>query len=846
MLRRFLLFSIFLLFIFFQVDAQNIDRPRFTPNELNNPGQTFCQAEVMNVEFQAENFNQSNIFRVQLSNLAGNFANPVVIGQLTATSGNLARVACNIPQGTVLGSGYRIRVVASNQAFTSPVNEHPFTIAPGLPAGASPDDFGTNSWIAHVHGWSTTESNITIPIADTIDFFNPANYTARFEVDSLSFNFNFGNFAPGNGTPGLRDFQGCVKPDFFAIRFKRRLFLDSGFYSFRARGDDGFRFSTDGGASWLITSWQEQAPSSLCHNNCCGVFLGAGLKDLIFEFFEEQIGATCSLTIEKAGPPGPITPPPAITVCPNLDPFQLNFTPSGGIFSGIGVDRTGIFYPNLAGSGAAVITYRTGLGPCLQTSDVIVTVTSGPIATISGLDSSYCIFDGPVNVSVSPAGGTLSGPGIVGNTSFNPSAAGIGLHSLLYIVSEAGCSDTTFFDVNVLPGGSITFEIPDSLVCQNGDSVSLTALPEGGTFSGEGVQGNFFNPARLAAGVYAIRYRIAGSSNCGDTSAMAQVRVKRIPNPAVTNVPASVCENGADIALLPLESGGVFSGLGIIGNLFSPQNVTETNQVVIRYFIETEGCADSSQQTIAIERPVAPVVSISNFLPRYCNSEPTFTLTVQPPGGILLLNGLASSSTINPQTLNPGLYQLVYTFKPATTCLDTFTANGQLEVIAKPQLSGLSDQTISQGESVQLTVSGASSYLWTPIEGLNATNIPNPLASPEESIVYTVEGKDETGFCADTATVSIRVFEPLFIPNVITFNGDGKNDTWDIKGLRTRTLNKIEIFDRWGNKVLNQTSYPNPWDGKVNEQVRPGTYFFHIDFEVDTDRKGILTILGEN
>jgi gliding motility-associated-like protein len=239
------------------------------------------------------------------------------------------------------------------------------------------------------------------------------------------------------------------------------------------------------------------------------------------------------------------------------------------------------------------------------------------------------------------------------------------------------------------------------------------------------------------------------------------------------------------------------------------------------------------------------VLTISNFLPRYCTSEPTFNVAVDPAGGILLLNGVSSSTAINPLALNPGPYTLLYKFKPATACLDTFTASGQFQIIAKPQLTGLSDQTITLGESVQLSVSGAATYLWTPATALSATNIPNPLANPEETTVYTVEGKDETEFCADTASVTIRVFEPLFIPNVITLNGDGKNDTWNIKGLRSRTLNKIEIYDRWGHKVLEQTSYPSPWNGKVNDEVLPGTYFFHIDFEDDTDRKGILTILGD-
>lgn len=59
--------------------------------------------------------------------------------------------------------------------------------------------------------------------------------------------------------------------------------------------------------------------------------------------------------------------------------------------------------------------------------------------------------------------------------------------------------------------------------------------------------------------------------------------------------------------------------------------------------------------------------------------------------------------------------------------------------------SNLEDVVLCRGGKTQLNAIGGTSYLWTPAEGLSADNIPNPVASPPESTVYTVEIKGDCG-----------------------------------------------------------------------------------------------------
>src|SRR5690606_3718970 len=60
----------------------------------------------------------------------------------------------------------------------------------------------------------------------------------------------------------------------------------------------------------------------------------------------------------------------------------------------------------------------------------------------------------------------------------------------------------------------------------------------------------------------------------------------------------------------------------------------------------------------------------------------------------------------------------------------------------------------------------------------------------------------------DEATVNIIT---LFVPNVITPNGDGKNDTFEIIGLKAFKRNKLIIFNRFGNEVFKSIDYRNDW-----------------------------------
>jgi gliding motility-associated-like protein len=81
---------------------------------------------------------------------------------------------------------------------------------------------------------------------------------------------------------------------------------------------------------------------------------------------------------------------------------------------------------------------------------------------------------------------------------------------------------------------------------------------------------------------------------------------------------------------------------------------------------------------------------------------------------------------------------------------------------------------------------------------------------------------DDNG-CSDSLMVNLDCKQvPIFIPQLVSPNGDGKNDTWVIANLETYPNNKVKIFNRWGNEVFVADPYLNDWDGKSNNLITIG------------------------
>ena len=107
---------------------------------------------------------------------------------------------------------------------------------------------------------------------------------------------------------------------------------------------------------------------------------------------------------------------------------------------------------------------------------------------------------------------------------------------------------------------------------------------------------------------------------------------------------------------------------------------------------------------------------------------------------------------------------------------------------------------------------------------------------------YLVEMESQIG-CIGRDSIYIKLsFEEIpdfkiFIPNAFSPDGDGINDSFQIK-LTNSTFNiqhsTLRIFDRWGGEVFFGDGISSGWDGKKNGKECPGgVYVYKIVFSVD-------------
>jgi gliding motility-associated-like protein len=86
--------------------------------------------------------------------------------------------------------------------------------------------------------------------------------------------------------------------------------------------------------------------------------------------------------------------------------------------------------------------------------------------------------------------------------------------------------------------------------------------------------------------------------------------------------------------------------------------------------------------------------------------------------------------------------------------------------------------------------------------------------------------------CTDTDSVTVTVALPkkIDIPNILSPNDDGYNDTWDLSGVPDIDQSKITVLNRWGKVVFETENYQHDWGGTYNGEPLPdGTYMYIIE-----------------
>ncbi|HEY1163910.1 MAG TPA: gliding motility-associated C-terminal domain-containing protein, partial [Chitinophaga sp.] len=143
---------------------------------------------------------------------------------------------------------------------------------------------------------------------------------------------------------------------------------------------------------------------------------------------------------------------------------------------------------------------------------------------------------------------------------------------------------------------------------------------------------------------------------------------------------------------------------------------------------------------------------------------------------------------------------------------------------------------VSKGDIVKLTVSSAGSYtyVWTAADGIiSGQNTAVLQVRPMANTTYEVTATTAAG-CTATGDIAISVVADFKVDavNILTPNGDGRNDRWVIRNLDSYPDNEVKIYDRAGRLIYSRRNYSNDWDGTVNgSPLAEGTYYYILTIQ---------------
>jgi gliding motility-associated-like protein len=188
--------------------------------------------------------------------------------------------------------------------------------------------------------------------------------------------------------------------------------------------------------------------------------------------------------------------------------------------------------------------------------------------------------------------------------------------------SNTGCTaPVDVFSANWTPPGPL---------CSTNPIINLSSLitgTQGGTWTGQGVEGNNFNPA-LASGSVDITYTVLPPNNClAITSQVHTIQVLQAVDASFSD-PGPICGSTGTLDLNSLitgTSGGTWSGSGVSGSTLNVSGQSGTIQV--SYSVGSGACSDTETRTFSIIQ-LSPLQITGETL--YCNGEDPGSLSVLP------------------------------------------------------------------------------------------------------------------------------------------------------------------------------------------------------------------------
>ncbi|MEX1003689.1 MAG: gliding motility-associated C-terminal domain-containing protein [Crocinitomicaceae bacterium] len=562
---------------------------------------------------------------------------------------------------------------------------------------------------------------------------------------------------------------------------------------------------------------------------------------------------------------------PSINYCKNdPNPSPAFVVTAGGTFSesttSVTINSsTGEIDLAASPTGNYYITYTTN-GICPNPDSVVFIINPEDDPSFSYPAANYCQEDtDPTPTITGTTGGTFSGPteitflsATTGEIDLSASTAG-GPYNIIYTTPGPSCPNVDTFNITIHPEDDPSFSYASNDFCQ-GDTIQTAVIngTNGGSFTASAeidllnpTTGAFDPAGSTAGGPYTITYTTPGP-NCPNTENFT-LYIYPEDDPSMNYGDLTYCSEDNNPVPTLIMSGGSFSAPSEVVFVSTATGEIDLSASTpggpfeIVYTTPGPECPNSDTFNITIIAQDQALFSYGDTT--FCTSEISVapTITGTPSGyfnsinPLLLLDTL--SGEINLLSTTEGNYTITYI--TSGICPDTNST--QLSVYLQPIANAGEDQELFFLYETQLQAVPANSGtgIWSIIQG--GGNIADPTDSTSlitqlESGINLLEWSVANGSCP-TAIDEVQItVNALFIPQALTPNNDGDNDLFVIEGIEL-LAHKIEIFNRWGQKVFESEQYENNWDGTDDSgnELSADTYFYIITAK-DQTFKGYVVI----
>lgn len=319
----------------------------------------------------------------------------------------------------------------------------------------------------------------------------------------------------------------------------------------------------------------------------------------------------------------------------------------------------------------------------------------------------------------------------------------------------------------------------------------------------------------------------------------------------VENTPVSTCFGDSTATLLVKANGGTPPLNYSInsGNTFQ-QQAFFSNIPSKKYYVivkDANGCTKLSNDTISQPPRISSEVYKNQVT---CNGENNGAITIDAIGGTgnflySIDNGASFHENNYFDNLTPKEYDIIV--KDEKNCNKK---SPKIQIIEPPELKIDSVKTntvrcdkVKEG-TIIIQASGGLGLLHYSLND-SIEQYDNEFTGLSAG-KYTIKVRDEN-LCTVTTETEIKSSGTLCldIPNVFTPNGDGTNDTWEIKNMNLYPEAQILIYDRNGRLVASYKGDEDSWNGTYNGNPMPlGTYWYFINLYNNSEGiKGYFTLI---